>query len=106
MRQTFKYTLSAITGTFTNDETVTSGSNTASVVEFTTPNLFVTKPVDAAFANGATVTGGTSGATATISVISTPSLEAYTGDLLYVENRVPISRASDQIEDVKLIIQF
>ena len=105
-RQTFKYTLTGITGTFTNDETVTSGSNTASVVEFTTPNLFVTKPVNAAFANGATVTGGTSGATATISVISTPSLEAYTGDLLYVENRVPISRASDQIEDVKLIIQF
>ena len=105
-RQTFRYTLSGITGTFTNDETVTSGSNTASVVEFTTPNLFVTKPVNAAFANGATVTGGTSGATATISVISTPSLEAYTGDLLYVENRVPISRASDQIEDVKLIIQF
>ena len=105
-RQTFKYTLSGITGTFTNDETVTSGSNTASVVEFTTPNLFVTKPINEAFANGATVTGGTSGATATISVISTPSLEAYTGDLLYVENRVPISRASDQIEDVKLIIQF
>ena len=105
-RQTFKYTLTGITGTFTNDETVTSGSNTASVVEFTTPNLFVTKPVNAAFANGATVTGGTSGATATISAISTPSLEAYTGDLLYVENRVPISRASDQIEDVKLIIQF
>ena len=105
-RQTFRYTLSGITGTFTNDETVTSGSNTASVVEFTTPNLFVTKPVNAAFANGATVTGGTSGATATISAISTPSLEAYTGDLLYVENRVPISRASDQIEDVKLIIQF
>jgi len=106
LRQTFKYTLSGITGTFTNDETVTSGSNTASVVEFTTPNLFVTKPVNFAFANGATITGGTSGATATISVISTPSLEAYTGDLLYVENRVPISRASDQIEDVKLIIQF
>ena len=105
-RQTFRYTLSGITGTFLRDETVTSGSNTASVVEFTTPNLFVTKPVNEAFANGATVTGGTSGATATISVISTPSLEAYTGDLLYVENRVPISRASDQIEDVKLIIQF
>jgi hypothetical protein len=105
-RQTYRYTLGGITGTFTNDETVTSGSNTASVVEFTTPNLFVTKPVNAAFANGATVTGGTSGATATIIANSSPSLEAYTGDLLYVENRVPISRASDQIEDVKLIIQF
>jgi hypothetical protein len=105
-RQTFRYTLGGITGTFTRDETVTSGSNTASVVEFTTPNLFVTRPINFGFANAATITGGTSGATATIIANSTPSLEAYTGDLLYVENRVPISRASDQIEDVKLIIQF
>jgi len=105
-RQTYRYTLGGITGTFTRDETVTSGSNTASVVEWTTPNLFVTRPINFAFANGASITGGTSGATATITAISTPSLDAYTGDLLYVENRVPISRASDQIEDVKLIIQF
>ena len=105
-RQTYRYTLGGITGVFTRDETVTSGSNTASVVEWTTPNLFVTRPINFAFANGATITGGTSGATATITAISTPSLDAYTGDLLYVENRVPISRASDQIEDVKLIIQF
>lgn len=105
-RQTYRYTLSGITGTFLRDEIVTSGANTASVVEFTTPNLFVTKPINFGFANSATVTGGTSGATATISAISTPSLEAYTGDLIYVENRVPISRAADQIEDVKLIIQF
>ena len=105
-RQTYRYTLTGITGTFTRDETVTSGSNTASVVEWTTPYIYVTKPINAGFANNTTVTGGTSAATGTISANSTPSLEAYTGDLLYVENRVPISRASDQIEDVKLIIQF
>ena len=105
-RQTYRYTLGSVTGTFLRDETVTSGSNTASVVEWSTPNLFVTRPINFGFANSATVTGGTSGATATITAINTPSLEAYTGDLLYVENRVPISRASDQIEDVKLIIQF
>jgi hypothetical protein len=98
--------LGGITGTFTRDETVTSGSNTASVVEWTTPYIYVTRPINFGFANAATITGGTSGATATIIANSTPSLEAYTGDLLYVENRVPISRASDQIEDVKLIIQF
>lgn len=105
-RQTYRYTLGGITGTFTRDETVTSGSNTANIVEFTTPYIYVTKPINLAFANAATITGGTSGATATIIANSSPSLEAYTGDLLYVENRVPISRASDQIEDVKLIIQF
>jgi hypothetical protein len=105
-RQSFKYQLSSPSGTFSLDETVTSGSNTASVVEWTTPNLFTTLPVHLPFANTATVTGGTSAASGTIAVITTPGLQPYTGDIIYVENRVPISRAADQIEDVKLIIQF
>ena len=105
-RQSYKYQLSSISGTFSSDETVTSGSNTASVVEFTTPNLFTTLPVHLPFANTTSVSGGTSGASGTIAVITTPGLQPYTGDIIYVENRVPISRAADQIEDVKLIIQF
>lgn len=105
-RQSFQYQLSGISGTFTLDETVTSGSNTSSVVEFTTPNLFTTLPVNRPFANSASISGGTSGASGTIAAIATPGLQPYTGDIIYVENRVPISRAADQIEDVKLIIQF
>jgi hypothetical protein len=105
-RQSFKYQLSGISGTFTVDETITSGSNTASLIEFTTPSIFTTLPLNLPFANTATVTGGTSGATGTIAVITTPALQPYSGDLLYVENRVPIARAADQIEDVKLVIQF
>jgi hypothetical protein len=105
-RQSFRYQLSSISGTFTLDETITSGSNTASVVEFTTPNLFTTLPLNLPFANSASVTGATSAASGTIAVIATPGLQPYSGDIIYVENRVPISRAADQIEDVKLIIQF
>jgi hypothetical protein len=105
-RQSFKYQMAAVSGTFTLDETITSGSNTASVVEWTSPYLYTTKPVNQNFANSATATGGTSAATGTIAGITTPGLQPYTGDILYVENRVPISRAADQIEDVKLIIQF
>jgi hypothetical protein len=105
-RQSFKYQLSSASGTFSLDETVTSGSNTASVIEWTTPNLYTTLPVHKPFANTASVSGGTSGASGTIAVITTPGLQPYTGDIIYVENRVPISRAADQIEDVKLIIQF
>jgi hypothetical protein len=104
-RQTFRYQLSGVSGTFNSDETVTSGSNTASLVEFTSPYLYTTLPGNLAFANGATVTGA-GAATGTIAAIATPGLQPYTGDILYVENRVPISRASDQIEDIKLIIQF
>ena len=51
-----------------------------------------------------TVSGGAT--TANTSAIEGPDLKQYTGDILYVENRSPISRASDQIEDVKLIINF
>ena len=105
-RQTFKYQLSGISGTFSLDEPVSSGSNTSNVVEWDTPNLYVIKPINQNFANGATITCATSTATGTIAAITTPGLQPYTGDILYVENRVPISRAADQIEDVKLIIQF
>jgi hypothetical protein len=104
-RQTFRYTLTGASGTFNLDETVTSGTNTASLVEYTAPNLFTTLPVNLPFANSASVSGA-GGGTGTISVISTPGLQPYSGDIIYVENRVPISRAADQIEDIKLIIQF
>ena len=33
-------------------------------------------------------------------------LQKYSGDVIYVENRSPVTRASDQIEDVKLIVEF
>ena len=106
-RQTFRYTV-ANTGNYTLDEVVTSGSNTAYVVEWDATNsyLYTTKPLNNNFANGATISGATSGTSRTITAISTPSLDPYSGDLLYVENRVPIARSADQIEDVKLIIQF
>jgi hypothetical protein len=104
-RQTFRYQLSGVSGTFNSDEVVTSGSNTASLVEFTSPYLYTTLPGNLPFANSASVSGA-GGATGTIAAIVTPGLQPYTGDILYVENRVPISRASDQIEDIKLIIQF
>lgn len=35
-----------------------------------------------------------------------PEVSRFTGDILYVENRGPVSRAADQIEDIKLIIEM
>ena len=106
-RQTYKYTLSGVSGTYVLDEVATSGSNTATVVEWDSAGsiLYTTLPLNQEFANAAVVTGA-GGATGTIAVIDDPGLEPYSGDLLYVENRVPIGRADDQIEDVKLVIQF
>ena len=73
---------------------------------------FANQGVDAsgnntAFSGTNTVTGATSSATGTPTAIDvTPELTADTGDILYIENRKPISRASDQTENVKLIVEF
>ena len=78
-----------------------------------------------AFSGTGTITGGTSGATGTPSSSSTetvtlannntiaftsgyanPELQPDSGDIIYLENRKPIQRDSDQTEDIKLIIEF
>ena len=33
-------------------------------------------------------------------------IEKYSGQIMYVENRGAVSRAADQIEDIKLIIEM
>jgi hypothetical protein len=107
-RQTFRYTIPDANTNFVADETVTVGSNTATVLEWddTSKYLFTNKPLPKDFANAATIIGNTSSASGTIVAVDNPGLELYSGDVLYVENRSPISRAADQIEDVKLIIEF
>ena len=72
-----------------------------------------------AFSGANTITGQGSSVTATPSSSSTTvdsvvftsgynagEINADTGDIMYVENRSPITRAADQTENVKLIIEF
>jgi len=35
-----------------------------------------------------------------------PELQPDSGNIVYLENRKPISRSSDQTEDIKVIIEF
>jgi len=71
------------------------------------------------FSGTNTITGQSSGVTATPSTSTTTvdsvsfssgyassEIDADTGDIIYIENRSPITRASDQTENVKLIIEF
>ena len=106
-RQTYRFTVPSPNSNYVADETVTVGSNTAVVVEWDSTNkyLYTTKPTPQDFANAASIVGAT-GTTGTITAIANSQLEAYSGDVLYIENRSPISRAADQIEDVKLVIEF
>ena len=38
--------------------------------------------------------------------LANPEIETNSGDLIYIENRRLITRAADQIEDIKLVIEF
>ena len=77
-----------------------------------------------AFSGANLITGGTSGATGTPSTdtesvtlansttlslttgYANPELQPDSGNIIYLENRKPIQRASDQTEDIKVIIEF
>ena len=66
------------------------------------------------------VVGGTSTASSTVDTaqnavlasvdftggLATPEVEPNSGDIVYIENRRQITRAPDQIEDIKLVIEF
>lgn len=61
------------------------------------------------FTNGealtATGSGTSTGDVSSVGVVS-PELDRYSGEMIYLENRVAVSRDDAQTEDLKLVIQF
>ena len=129
-----KIATSPTPGTFTPDEEINQASTGAVgiVVEWDSTNKILyyvqTRHNDAgadsngnvtAFSGANVITGQSSSATGTpdastqtvnnvsfTSGYSAPELKHDTGDILYVENRTKITRATDQTENIKLIIEF
>ena len=58
-----------------------------------------------AFAASEVVTGAGL-ATGTISSLTNPEIEYNSGNTIYAEDRSPITRATDQTENIKLIVEF
>jgi len=134
LRNTKAVLVTSPSGNFTVDEEINQATTGAvgKVVEWDSSNnilyyiqtRFNDAGVDSngdltAFSGTNTITGQSSGVTATPSSSTTTvdsivftsgynsgELDADTGDVMYVENRSPITRASDQTENVKLIIEF
>ena len=133
-RQLYAIKFGSVSGTFTADEEINQASTGAvgKVVEFDSTNSILyyvqtrhnDEGVDSngnqtAF-SGANVVTGTGGAQGTpetshsattnnvvfVSGYSVPEIDHDSGDVLYVENRAPITRAADQTENIKLIIEF
>ena len=92
---------------------------------FSTYGTAATTQSYTAFSGTNTITGATSSATGTPSSTSSetvtlaggntiaftsgyanPELQPDSGNIVYIENRKPIQRVSDQTEDIKIIIEF
>jgi len=134
LRGTKAVLVTSPSGNFTVDEEINQATTGAvgKVVEWDSTNnilyyvqtRFNDEGVDSngdltAFSGTNTITGQSSSVTATPSSSSTTvdnvsftsgyansEIDSDTGDVIYVENRAPITRASDQTENVKLIIEF
>ena len=134
LRATKAVLVTSPSGTFTADEEINQATTGAvgKVVEWDSSNnilyyiqtRFNDEGVDSngnltAFSGANAITGQSSSASATPSTSSTTvdniaftsgynsgEIDADTGDVMYIENRSPITRASDQTENVKLIIEF
>ena len=134
LRATKAINLTSVSGTFTVDEEINQASTGAvgKVVEWDSTNSILyyiqtrhnDEGVDSngnqtAFSGTNAVSGQTSSATGTpttststinsqsfTSGYSASEIDADSGDILYIENRAPITRAADQTENIKLVIEF
>jgi len=134
-RQIYAAIFSSVSGTFTADEELNQATTgaVAKVIEFDATNkilyYYQTRFPDVgtdtngnltALSGANAITGQSSSAAATpntsssatvngvvfASGYSNPELAYDSGDIIYVEERSPITRASDQTENIKLIIEF
>jgi hypothetical protein len=121
-------------GNFENDETITQLTTgaTGKVIQWDSSNRilyyiqtrFVDEGIDSngnktPFSGVNIIEGSTSGATGIPSNVtevvnnvsfttgySTSEMDANSGDIIYIDNRAPITRALDQVENIKLIMEF
>lgn len=84
-----------------------AGKKLIKIIRTSTENSLSGADGAASFVPGNTITivsGGT--ATGTISAVVTPEVQPNSGIVSYIENRRPIMRASDQIEDIKVTFEW
>ena len=133
LRATKAIELTGVSGSYVVDEKITQATTGAvgKVVEYDSTNKLLyyiqtrhnDEGVDSngnqtAF-SGTNVITGAGGATGTptsntktlnnvslTSGYSASEIDADSGDILYIENRAPITRAADQTENIKLVIEF
>lgn len=101
--------------------TLDNGSTTSGILKYyQSPEEHTVNGVVTAFSTSGAIVGATSGTSGTVTSayastalgvtfsggFAAPELRNNAGELIYVENRRLITRAPDQIEDIKLVIEF
>ena len=108
-----KLNFSAVTTDFTADNTILGGTSGAKALvdKVDSSNVFYHQ-TDAtgfvSFDSGESVTevDGSGAGTLSDTPLTNPEVVTTTGDVLYIDNRAAVTRASDQTEDIKIVIQI
>ena len=100
---------SGISGTFVEGEYINimsrSIANVAQIVKVDSSRLLV-NVVKGEIQENDLIQGSTSGTSAEVINVSEPILQNYSGEMLYLENRSPISKIENQSETYRLVIKF
>jgi hypothetical protein len=85
-----------------------NNNTTLRLIDVTTGGIVTTgyDGIAGSFQTNESIIGATSSASANTNGVVGGDLQKFSGDVIYIENRSPVTRADDQIEDVKLIIEF
>lgn len=106
--QRYRYAATAVSGTFKEDERVyqtTMGTANALFHSSNSSHVALTH-VEGIINTSNTIIGSNSGAVATLLNYKMPDIVKGSGQVLYLENTLPISRSNVQSEMVKLILKF
>lgn len=110
--QAFGAQLSSGAGSYTLDEYAFQGTGLASstfsgrVLNWDSTNNAVTLTQVQGVPTTAALVGLTSGASRFVISTTNPDLVSYSGTLLYVDNIIPVQRATDQDETIILVLSF
>jgi len=117
--QTHRVEVVYASGDFTADEVITGATskakgklvyfanNTSSRTDGTLKLIRVTtNGTGGGFVPGEEVRGGTSNSTAIVDMHVKPACREFTGLVIYTENRLPVTRSPDQIENIKFVLGF
>ena len=88
---------------------VTNGANSSAGYDGKPGSFQCTTSNSASSFTGVTNTIATftyTGGSAVLSNVANGAMQIGSGEIIYIENRAPVARASDQTEDIKLIIEF